>query len=77
METFILWEIFYVPRKRTEFLRRFPYYWILSTAWNLLSSELKEIAQKYIFKQTLKAKLLDNLKDVKNCFEIFAPPLNS
>ena len=53
---------FSVPGVRTEFLRRFPFY-SFSNAWNFLSSEFKEIAQKSIFKQSLKAKLLDNLKD--------------
>ena len=41
---------FYVPGVRTEFLRRFPSY-SFSTAWNLLSSELKDTAQKSLFRQ--------------------------
>jgi len=52
---------FYEPGVKTEFLRRFPFY-SFPTEWNFLSSEFKEIAQKSIFKQSLKAKLLDNLK---------------
>ena len=60
---------FYVPGVRTEFLRRFPFY-SFPTAWNFLSSEFKEIAQKSIFKQSLKAKLLDNLKHFQ-CEKLF------
>ena len=50
----------YVTEVRTEFFRRFPFY-SFATPWNFLLSEFKEIAQKSIFKQSLKAKLLDNL----------------
>ena len=53
---------FYVPEVRTEFLRRFPFN-SFPTAGNFLSSEFKEKSQRSIFKQSLKAKLLDNLKD--------------
>ena len=53
---------FYVPEVRTEFLRRFPFN-SFPTAGNFLSSEFKEISQRSMFKQSLKAKLLDNLKD--------------
>ena len=41
---------FYVPGVRIEFLRRFPFN-SFPTAWNLLSSELKDTAQKSLFKQ--------------------------
>ena len=60
---------FYVPGVRTEFLRRFPFY-SFPTAWNFLSPEFKEISQKSIFKQSLKTKLLDNLKDFQ-CEKLF------
>ena len=53
---------FYVPEVRTEFLRRFPFN-SFPTAGNFLSSEFKEKSQRSMFKQSLKAKLLDNLKD--------------
>ena len=66
---------FYVPGVRTEFLRRFPFY-SFPTAWNFLSSEFKEIAQKSIFKQSLKAKLLDNLKDFQ-CEKLFCNSCSS
>ena len=67
--------VFYVPGVRTEFLRRFPFY-SFPTAWNFLSSEFKEIAQKSIFKQSLKAKLLDNLKDFQ-CEKLFCNSCSS
>ena len=66
---------FYVLGVKTEFFRRFPIY-SFPSAWNLLSSELKEISQKSIFNQSLKAKLLDYLKDFQ-CEKLFCNSCSS
>ena len=69
---------FYVPEVKTKLFTRvllFTYILVLG-----ICSELKEIAQKFIFNQSLKNpnfSIILKIFNVKNCFVFLAPPFNS
>ena len=59
----------YVPRPRTENLKRFPFY-TFPVLWNDTSDEIKSIISKQLFKKTIKIDCISRLSEF-NCERLF------